>query len=1421
MSIFLELYERGCVAENELAFAIRDGFPVSPGHTLVVPKRVVTTWFDATREEQVAMLELVDAVKQQLDATSPRPAGYNVGFNVGEAAGQTVMHLHVHVIPRYEGDVDDPRGGVRFVIPEHGNYKAPGRIPRVPSSPHTTRGARFAAGGVEDPLLAHIRPALRGATHVTIVAAFVQGSGVDLLAPLLEDALRRGTSFHVLTGDYLHITQTRALRTLLQWSQGRVSLGDEGVGDFRVRVVETKALGGRAFHPKSWRFEGGARDVVWVGSSNWSKSALTAGVEWNLQLDRAEEPAGYAEVVHAFDELWRCARPLDAAWLDAYAARARDSAWRFPAGDAEDDDALPPEPRGVQPEALEALAASRAQGRTRALAVLATGLGKTFLAAFDTSAFADTLGRPPRVLFIAHRRELLLQSAETFRKVWPDASVGFFVGPSDDLHSQLVFASIQKLTLPQHLASLIPDAFDYVVVDEVHHASSPSYRRVLAHLKPAFVLGLTATPERADEADVAGLFDDHVPVRVGLAEGIDRELLARFHYVGLPDTVDYTPIPWRNRRFDTETLATAAATHARMERLLEAMQKWPGARTLVFCVSIRHCDWVADWLRERGDLRAVAVHSGDGSAPREESLDALALGSLDAVCAVDLFNEGVDVPAVDRVIMLRPTESPVVFLQQLGRGLRRTEDKERLQVIDFIGNHKVFLQRMRTLLDLGRKRPPALRDYLDKPQLLELPAGCALDVVPEAIDFLRRLLPKGSTNELVRVYRELSEARGARPSAGELYRLGYSMRSLRSSYGGWLEFVASEGGLSDAEQEAHALLGEWFRHIETTSMTKCFKMVVLSVLLERDAFFAPLPIHRLAAESHAWLARDPALFRDIEGVSALPEPRAPELSVWERYWSKNPVRAWSKGAWFVLRDDALAFRPARPASPDVEAACVALTRELVDWRLAEYRARHAAAQTSAAFTCRVSWNQRDPILFLPTTGPRDALPESWTSARLPDGTAFDFKFAKAEINIGKRPGQPNNALPDLLRRWFGPDAGTPGTRHSVRFERSPDGWWVEPMGRVVSLPARDTLVAYPSLKAAAGASGQSSAHVEAEAVRLPVHGATEAWFAVRATGDSMDGGSEPIRDGDWVVLEWARSAGLPRVEGRVALIARGDADEGQEHFLKRVVRAGGGGAGPVLLRSDNPRRPDLTMDPTTTVLALHRATLRPEDIAPPPGARLRDDELASAFGVSAPPTAPHARVDGHLFALLTDKGQLRAPNSAAVRVAGVRTAETAFVLARVGSAWRYCGVGRQRDEGWSIPEVDFATWRALGSGRSASRPLAETELAAARAFVAEFLRSHPSGTPIETSRGLAYVRGQAARGGMRIDGGAGAFRERTLSLVDLAWVLVAARKAEERGAVLDEAWVNRCRYLEGTPKASTRWIDTGWALALVRAASES
>jgi len=1241
-SPFLGVPEAEWVCANALAFAIYDRFPVSPGHVLVITRRVMPTFFDCTADEQAALVELVGEVKRLLDEQlMPKPDGYNVGFNAGAAAGQTVPHVHVHVIPRYAGDMGDPRGGVRHVIPGKGNYLAgpPADGAGDPRLSLTT--------GPDRPLWPRLAERLPGASEIDLLASFVQRSGLDVIRAGLFSAITAGARVRLLVGDYLGITSPEALRQLLGWM-------DIAGGPFEARLAELENLRGPpdSFHPKAWRIADSSGGIVVVGSSNLSRAALVSGVEWNLLGETSGSGDLDRELIAAFDDLWQQATPLSGDVVERYAARAAEAAELRRVWDGEAPStataAEPPiafRPRPWQTEALASLAAIRGQGYQKALVAVATGLGKTWLAAFDVIAVGRELGRPPRVLVIAHRAEILAQAEATLRQAIAPASVSYVAGSSCDLSGQLVIASIQKLSRPDSLAALAAaEPFDYCVIDEVHHAEAPSYRRVLARLSelsratPSFTLGLTATPERTDGVDVATLFDDILAAQATIGNGIAEGSLVPFRYRGLKDDVDFEQIPWRNGRFDPAVLEAALENAPRMERLWAEWQAAPAGRTLVFCCSRRHAVFVRDWLRRKGvSAAAVFSESGTGfslsnpaastrqakdlshkSDPRMASLAAFHSGTLSAFCVVDLFNEGVDIPLVDRVVMLRPTESKIVFLQQLGRGLRAAEGKLRLEVIDFVGNHRVFASRLVHLLSLAPAATAAdatgfalLKRYLDGREPA-LPEGCVLDVELEAKELLARFLPAGRA-AVEEAYRGMRAELGRRPTPTELLHAHYLPHTLRAAHGSWFGFCRAEGDLDASEERVVERFGAWLGMLETTSLNKSYKMVVLRVLLDRDALWDGMEIDSLATACRQFLVSHPALRADL---AEIPSHKSPERERGDRsshplatpsasaddpaftaYWLKWPLSRWMDDQagkrWFTRRGDRFVADFTCP--PELRAAFESLTGELVDLRLAHYsRSRLAPIQAlsasdrippSTTFRAKLSHSGGKPILFLPTVESVPSRPTGPTRVRLPDRREWVFRFVKVACNVAHPADaasvRGNNALPALLRDWFGPDAGLPGTNFEVKFTAIDGQWLATPLtsrpeigawhegSAECQAPISDTLIhAAPpppltdspppaarytthvpvyDLTAAAGFWGPESVPEEIGWTELPGVSLKSGMFVARVTGTSM----EPlIPDASWCLF---RPCPAGSREGRIVLVQLGT-DGAGEHGGRFTVK---------------------------------------------------------------------------------------------------------------------------------------------------------------------------------------------------------------------------------------------------------------------------
>jgi superfamily II DNA or RNA helicase/diadenosine tetraphosphate (Ap4A) HIT family hydrolase len=1000
-----------------------DAFPVSEGHALLVPQRHIPTWFDTSREEQVELTQSLTVAREAILARHS-PDGFNIGINIGEAGGQTVSHLHVHLIPRYRGDVEDPRGGVRHVLPSRANYllpKDPGPD-RVSDRPLEASFSGLVTGE-DDPLLPHLLRHLDDSESADLLASFILESGVQLLEGHLADLLERGGRIRILTGDYLGITDPNALLRLLDLKEGTAR-------ELDVRIFVS---GGTSFHPKAYLFYG-RNPIAYVGSSNLSQSALAEGIEWNYRI---LFHSGFDAVARGFERLFHDprTRPLDASWIESYRNR-RPKTLVPPVDFSPEPPREVPEPHEIQTEALEALARTRAEGNAAGLVVLATGLGKTWLSAFDTVRFGAK-----RVLFVAHREEILRQALATFRAIRPEATLGLYTGFDKALEAEVLFASIQTLGRSEHLRRFGPRAFDYIIVDEFHHASARTYRRLIDHFEPEFLLGLTATPERTDGGDLLALCGENLVYRCDLVRGIERELLSPFRYIGVPDDVDYENIPWRSTRFDEEALTKAVATQKRAENALGQHRKHGGARTLAFCCSQKHADFMKEYFERKG-VRAASVHTGENADPRARSLERLESGEIDVLFAVDIFNEGLDLPNIDTVMMLRPTESRILWMQQFGRGLRRAEGKERLTVVDYIGNHRTFLLKPQTLLGL-EKGDKELALALERLQAgeLELPPGCEVTYELEAVNILKALLRIPKEPEALKAwYESFRERHGERPTALEAHHAGYVPRSVGKTHGSWLGFVTSMGDVHTIFEGTPA--GAFLKSLETTPMTKSYKMLTLLAMLNVDQFPGAILIDELANDFSRLARRNATLRADVG--DALEDAES-----LRRLLEKNPIDAWAGGKGTgdqsFFRYDGREFRATFDVAPSEREPFQELVRELADWRLGEYLDRHQHAPTEG-IVCKVSHANERPILFLPDRATHPGIPEGWTEVQI-DGEHYEANFVKVAVNVMRRPGKDRNELPTLLRGWFGPDAGLPGTNFQVVFRHTDEGWTLEPANR--------------------------------------------------------------------------------------------------------------------------------------------------------------------------------------------------------------------------------------------------------------------------------------------------------------------------------------------------------------------------------------
>ena len=732
---------------------------------------------------------------------------------------------------------------------EHGSPEERRDLARVlAASLDVSSPARLYTGGVHDPLAFALLPLLRKAKTVDVLAAFVMPSGVSLMRQAFQDALTKGTTLRVLSGDYLCRTHPRALGELLDLMDEIRAIHTSSTASLEVRMIEMDRLPGLipSFHPKAWRIElCSGEEVAFVGSSNLSRAALLHGVEWNVRFTAQEDPHGMQEIRQAFDTLWHQASTVTRPWLADYALRHAEQDTRPTTPHPLDDDSVQTfSPRPHQQKALDALAQHRAQQTshtTHALLVMATGTGKTWTAMFDLAQLEDELGHIPKVLWIAHRDELLKQAAHTYRSCFPTHTITY--ASHDGIHASstggLLVTSIQRLSRQTTLDTLPPDTFNIIVIDEVHHALSPTYQRVLTHFNASYVLGLTATPQRGDGRHMEEFFGAPV-YRMTLGAAIASDALVPFHYHGLLDPVDYEALPWRAQSFDPEALDHAVMVEERQALIWDAWQTYEGTRTLVFCCSIAHADFLGQWLAQQG-ARVAVLHSGPHSDDRTLAVEQLRAGELDAICVVGLFNEGVDVPCVDRIIMARPTASSVIFLQQLGRGLRLYDGKTQLVVLDLVGNHHTFLNRFREILSTFSSTM-TLREALASRHIKDTVTGCQVTLELGTIALMNHFLVESVDEGFVHAYNTLREhMKPARPRLVHMLDRGRSFERLRHTFGSWFHVLAEMDDLNVQETHVLELTSSWFEALERTrlSIKELFEME--DALLVEDLKLDHLP----------------------------------------------------------------------------------------------------------------------------------------------------------------------------------------------------------------------------------------------------------------------------------------------------------------------------------------------------------------------------------------------------------------------------------------------------------------------------------------------------------------------------------------------------------------------------------------------------
>ncbi|MEG0371873.1 MAG: DUF3427 domain-containing protein [Clostridium sp.] len=525
-------------------------------------------------------------------------------------------------------------------------------------------------------LLTELKKCLSECERFYFSVAFINFSGLQLLLDSFKELEEKGVNGRIITSTYLNFTEPKALNRMRKFNNI----------DLKVFVADKD----KGFHTKAYIFENSEEYKIIIGSSNITQRALKSNVEWNAQVISKKDDSFALEVIQEYISLWGSTTIVDDEFIVSYSNFLKEIKKANGNNTLEFSDYNIIHPNDMQKRAIDNLNRLRSLGEERALVIAATGTGKTYMSAFDVIQY-----NPSKMLFLVHREEILRSAEKTFKKLVKNKnkSTGLLTGCSKNLTADYLFSTIQSMN--NNLDNFSSNEFEYIIIDEAHHASSSSYERVMNYFKPKFLLGMTATPERCDGADIYDIFGGNLALEVRLREALDLELVIPFHYFGVSDIdgIDLSDVKVN----DIEEIVRRLKVNERVDFIIDKMNFYgydgEKRKCIGFCASIEHARYMAQQFNMRG-IPSVCLTGENTADEREKYIKKLELDDddLEVIFTVDIFNEGVDIPSINQVLMLRPTSSPIIFIQQLGRGLRKSKEKSFLTVLDFIGNHqKAFL----------------------------------------------------------------------------------------------------------------------------------------------------------------------------------------------------------------------------------------------------------------------------------------------------------------------------------------------------------------------------------------------------------------------------------------------------------------------------------------------------------------------------------------------------------------------------------------------------------------------------------------------------------------------------------------------------------------------------------------------------------